>query len=361
MNKNRSKIIKQATDKFDAVREVALPRSLSSGRILFILMIIFLYVGVLFYNLNESERRSLKLNQNGHIADGVHLMLEVISVDVAQKQMKTRMQIRLSGNVAKDELTPVVNLRFLLNTVQGQQRYEFSRGERLIPIEGTFAMAGEQNRYPFDQYEATFAFLATKPGHAAKPLPPVPVGKPKDKVDKIYNKKDAQALQTNNEKLVGVSELAKYAPVPISLDMKASIPGFKFTGESVSSNIKEVMRIQLSLQRAQNVIVASIIIQLMMLMLALSILAMVMYGTIHGKESALIPLSISATLIFGLPALRDTQPGIPPLGAFSDYVSYLWAEAIVVISTIVAIWTWISRHRSKRTSSTAKKADAVTD
>jgi hypothetical protein len=360
---NRSSIIKRATDKLDAVREVALPRRLSWGRLLFILLIIFLYVGVLFYNLNESDRRSLQLNQNGQVADGVHLMVEVISVDVAHKQIKARMQMRLSGNVAKDEFTPAVNLRFLANTVQGQQRYEFPRGERLIPIEGTFAMAGEQNMYPFDKYEAIFAFLATKPGQAVKPLPPASVAKPKDKskVNKIYNEKDALALQMHYEKLVGITELAKYAPVPISLDMKASIPGFKFTGESVSSNTKEVTRIQLNLQRAQNVIVASIGIQLMMLMLALSILAMVMYGTIHGKESALIPLSISATLIFGLPALRDTQPGIPPLGAFSDYISYLWAEAIVVMCTIIAIWTWISRHRPKKTSSTAKKADAVTD
>ncbi len=361
MNK-KSTIINRLNDKFNVIREVALPRRLSWGRILFILLIIFLYVGVLFYNLNESDRRSLKLNQNGQIADGVHLMLEVISVDVPHKQIKARMQMRLSGNVAKDEFTPAVNLRFLVNTVQGQQRYEFPRGERLIPIEGTFAMAGEQNRYPFDKYEAIFAFLATKPGHAAKPLPPPPVAKPKDKVDKIYNEKDALALQSHYEKLVGISELTKHAPVPISLDMKASIPGFKFTGESVSSNTKEeVTRIQLNLQRAQNVIVASIGIQLMMLMLALSILAMVMYGTIHGKESALIPLSISATLIFGLPALRDTQPGIPPLGAFSDYVSYLWAEAIVVICTIISIWTWISRHRPKRTSSTAKNVDVVAD
>jgi hypothetical protein len=356
-------MIKQAMHKLHVILEVALPRRLSWGRIIFILMIILLYVGVLFYNLNESDRRSLKLNQNDQISDGVHVMVEIISVDVAHKEMKARMQIRLSGSVAKDELTPAVNLRFLANTVQGQQRFEFQRGERLIPIEGIFAMTGEQNLYPFDKYEATFAFLATKPGQTAKPVSPAPEAKPKDKgkASFTYSEKDAQALQAHYDKLVGTSELAKYAPVPIALNLKASIPGFKFTGEAVNSNTKEVTRIQLNLQRAQNVIVASLGIQLMMIMLALSILAMVMYGTIHGKESALIPLSISATLIFGLPALRDTQPGIPPLGAFSDYISYLWAEAIVVMCTIISIWTWISRHRSKRTPATSKQTDADSD
>lgn len=335
--------------KLDAVREVALPRKLSWKRIVFIILILFLYAGVLIYNLNESHRRSLNLNQNGQVADGVHVMVEVISVDVAHKQIMARIQMRLAGSVAKDEFTPAVNLRFLVNTVQGQQRYEFLRGERLIPIEGTFALAGEQNRYPFDKYEAAFAFLATKPGQVAKPLPPPAVkSEPKTKSSKISSETDTLALPENSDKLVGTAELAKYAPVPISLDMKASIPGFKFTGESVRSDLKEITLIQLNLQRAQNVIVVSVGIQLMMLMLALSILAMVIYGTIQGKESALIPLSISATLIFGLPALRNTQPGIPPLGVFSDYISYLWAESIVAICTITAIWTWISRHRPKR-------------
>lgn len=324
------------------VCKIALLRRLPWRRIAFIFLIMFLYLGLLFYNLNESDRRSLKLNQNGQVADGIHVMVDVISVDFAHKQIKARIQMRLSGSVAKDEFTPAVNLRFLANTVQGQQRYEFLRGERLVPIEATFALAGEQNRYPFDKYEAAFAFLATRLGQVAKPLPP-----PVTKLNQ-NSEMDELALKENSEKLVGASDLAKYAPVPISLDMKASIPGLKFTGESARSDLKEITVIKLNLQRAQNVIAVSVGIQLMMLMLALSILAMVIYGTIHGNESALIPLSISATLIFGLPALRDTQPGIPPLGVFSDYISYLWAESIVVICTIVAIWTWISRHHPKK-------------
>jgi len=39
--------------------------------------------------------------------------------------------------------------------------------------------------------------------------------------------------------------------------------------------------------------------------------------------------SLSISLIFGLPALRNTQPGVPPLGVISDYVSFIRAESIV--------------------------------
>jgi hypothetical protein len=97
------------------------------------------------------------------------------------------------------------------------------------------------------------------------------------------------------------------------------------------------------------VITVSMGIQLLMLCLALSVLAMVLFGTIKRSESALVPLSVSVTLIFGLPALRDAQPNVPPLGVFSDYISYLWAESIVASATIIAIWIWILRHYHKKT------------
>jgi hypothetical protein len=132
----------------------------------------------------------------------------------------------------------------------------------------------------------------------------------------------------------------------VSVDLSASIPGFKFDGEVIEASEDQVTSIQLKLRRANNVIAASLGIQLMMVLLALSMLAMVLFGTMKGKGAAIDPLYIAPVLIFGLPALRDTQPGVPPLGAFSDYLSYMWAESIVAACTIISIWTWITRHRS---------------
>ncbi|MBT9611938.1 MAG: DUF4436 family protein [Burkholderiales bacterium] len=322
----------------------------TSVRILVIPLVIVFYIAILFHNLSESDRRSLLMKYESEAADKVHVSLRVVSVDVARSEIIARMQIGLAGKIAKDAFTPDVNLRFLVNAVSGQQRFEFPRGERVTPVEVIFALNGEQNWYPFDAYQATLAFLATKPGQPAKPPPAAPApAKSKSFIERLTQggDKEADAKPASPDKLVGKSELASYTPVPISFDLSASIPGMKFNGEVAKDDRDQVTRIQLKLRRADNVIVTSLGIQLMMLILALSMLAMVLYGTIQGKESALASLSISATLIFGLPALRDTQPGVPPLGAFSDYVSYLWAETIVAVSAIIAIWTWIHRHRAK--------------
>jgi len=337
--------------RWDVMKKLA-----SAMRVLLIPLVIVFYIAVLLHNLSESDRRSLLLQQASNATDKVHVSLKVVSVDVARAEFTARMQISLAGKIAKDEFTPAVNLRFLVNAVSGQQRYEFQRGDRVTPVEVVFAIAGEPNRYPFDRYQASLAFLASKPGQAAKPPPAAPAKSPSffQRLTKSGEKETA-AKTPAAEALIGKSELASHAPVPISFELSASIPSFKFEGE-IAKNAQEedVTRIQMNLRRSDNVIVTSLGIQLMMLCLALSMLAMVLYGTIQGKESALAPLSISAALIFGLPALRDTQPGVPPLGGFSDYVSYLWAESIVAISTVIAIWTWIARHR-------AKNAEQVTD
>jgi Domain of unknown function (DUF4436) len=69
--------------------------------------------------------------------------------------------------------------------------------------------------------------------------------------------------------------------------------------------------------------------------------------TASRNEINLIPLSLCVALIFGLPALRNIQPGVPGVGVLSDYISFIWAEFIVSTSAIALAWTWIIRSRRK--------------
>lgn len=340
-------------------------RSVLSGafplRILLIPAVIVVYIAVMVINLNEAERRSLRLQHDSDAGDRMNVTLKIVSLDVARAEVTARMQIGLAGKIASDALTPAVNLRMLVNAVNGQQHYEFQRGARIAPVEAVFALVGDPNLYPFDAYTSTLAFWVAKPGTVMKPPPPPPPAAPVPAKKKSFFERLTQSDEPEpvekppaRDTLVGTAALASQTLVPVSLDLSASIPGFKFEGVAEGSTLDDVTRIRLTVRRADTVIVTAVGIQVMMLCLSLSMLAMVLYGTIQGKESALAPLSISAALIFGLPALRDTQPGVPPLGVFTDFASYLWAELIVAVSTVIAIWTWIARHRSK-------SAEPVTD
>jgi Domain of unknown function (DUF4436) len=101
----------------------------------------------------------------------------------------------------------------------------------------------------------------------------------------------------------------------------------------------------LKVRRADNLIVVSILINTMMTCLAISVLAMALRVTTGSGKHDLVPLSIAISLIFGLPALRSVQPGVPPVGAFSDYVTFIWAELMVAVSAVVTVWHWLLRAR----------------
>jgi hypothetical protein len=63
------------------------------------------------------------------------------------------------------------------------------------------------------------------------------------------------------------------------------------------------------------VIAVSILLMVLMSGLAMSLLGMVFKATTNGSKIDLVPLSESISLIFGLSALRNVQPGVPAVGA----------------------------------------------
>jgi hypothetical protein len=95
------------------------------------------------------------------------------------------------------------------------------------------------------------------------------------------------------------------------------------------------------------VIAVSLIVVLMMTALSMSLLAMAIRAITTVERTDLLPLSVSISLIFGLPALRNIQPGVPPVGALVDYVTFIWAELMVAASAVIIVWTWLLRTRPK--------------
>jgi len=95
------------------------------------------------------------------------------------------------------------------------------------------------------------------------------------------------------------------------------------------------------------VIAVSLIVMLMMTALSTSLLAMAIRAITTAERVDLLPLSVSISLIFGLPALRNIQPGVPPVGALVDNVMFIWAELIVAASAVIIVWTWLLRTRAE--------------
>jgi hypothetical protein len=307
-------------------------------KIAVVLGIIALYVVVLVRGSTESTRRSLQLRDETPAQDRITVSVLVTNVNPAAQELTAQLGFRLAGSIAQDEVTPAADMKLLINNVRGQQEFDFPRGKRTNRIEAVFPLNGDFNKYPFDRYETTMWLLMTIPPAINKgPVSKVPENPP-------------QEVLHAEQLAVGAVTLQRSTPIPLSLVVSAAIPGIKFQGSVTRNENTQVTGIALNLRRADNLISLSVLINLMMTALAWSVLAMALQVTTAKRPFDLLPLSMSMTLIFGLPALRNVQPGVPPIGAFSDYITFIWAELIVAVSAVVTVWHWLLRTQPKAES-----------
>jgi Domain of unknown function (DUF4436) len=308
-------------------------------RVLFILLVLAMYVSSLVYNYSERERRSLKLQEEFQDSDQVHVSVRIVEANPTASEVTARLSFRLSGKIAKDAVTPAVDVRVLLNSVRGPQYFDFPKGRRINPIFAVFSVDGNVNRYPLDRHLADIWIIMTSPTQA--PLSRSPSS---DGVEKPIT-----PAETPSQLELAIAELLRNQQIPLSLDCFASIPGLDFKGTINETQARDIDHIELIVRRTNSVIVLSFLSNLLMMALAISVLLMAVRATAAHRELDLLPLSLSITLIFGLPALRNTQPGVPPLGAICDYISFIWAENIVAVSAIVIMGTWLRRSRRPET------------
>lgn len=53
-----------------------------------------------------------------------------------------------------------------------------------------------------------------------------------------------------------------------------------------------------------------------------------------------------SAMIFAVPALRSSLPGVPPLGGHADIVVFVWVELAVIIGLILFMIAWMERGLS---------------
>ncbi len=303
-------------------------------RVLVVLAVMGIYVSVLWLGMTEESRRSLTIiKSSASSADFVTINLRVTSIDTAQGLLHERIRLVPMGRFAIDKATPATDIKLLINSVSGKQTVVFPKGERIFPIEFNSLLSGNQNRYPFDSYVTDIDLLVTAP--ALRKAEPVPEENPEE---------DADPLATTL--IVGASDLDHSETIPINETFTASIPGIKFDGTVTPGDTYKLMHTAISMRRAYNVIAVSLAVMTVMFVLAVSIMALVLRVTATPGEINLLPLSLCVALIFGLPALRGIQPGVPAVGGLSDFISFIWAEFIVSTSAIALTWVWIVRSRS---------------
>ncbi|MES2221807.1 MAG: DUF4436 family protein [Acidobacteriota bacterium] len=314
------------------------------------LMFIAVYTLAIQRNLHERSERTWEMTSDVGTTDRVLVFVKVTRANPGTRQLTAQLRFQPIGIIAQDAATPKVDLRFLVNNSLGQRIFEFPKGEAISNIEVTLPMEGVLSRYPFDRYE-TNLWLQMDTPEKSKPslvqsfapkIPSISANVP----ESASTPAPAIPPLTSDHEKTPPAEIATLdnRPMPISISVLASTTGLKYTGEVIRSKNVAATRVRLQITRPYNVVNVSIIVMCLMMGIALSVVAMVLKAIVSRDEKLdVLPLSLSIGLIFGLPALRNIQPGVPPVGALGDYFSFVWAEVFVAAAAIIMALTWVFR------------------
>lgn len=266
-------------------------------------MIIFVlayFLALSAYQVESEEQRSVFVIGDEYQPDRVDVYVRVSSLDPLQEACRMRLDLQPQGNFSQG-LSSAKTLRLLTpGAVKADGRGEtvFERGRMLTPVELSYALEGQAYDYPFDSH-STLMVLALN--------------------------------QTNPDH-----------PVPFTLWFMGNTPGFSISLQPLSDLPPGIMALNLTVTRSATVINAALAGMAVMWIIGIGVAALIVL-MLTGWYNVRMP-ALFAALLFGLFSLRNSLPGTPPIGSYSDFLAFLWVQGIVALALIVAIAATL-KHR----------------
>jgi hypothetical protein len=310
-------------------------------------MIVFVIALVMVLKIYKSEgdKRSAAVSDLGD-KDPNHIEVDVklVSIDPNKGDVVARLEFLPKGNFTTDEGSTLArDLKLFVNSATGKQEIDFPKGKRMNPSEVVVNMFdGLVTDYPFDKHSAYLemyflpgkeaakektAEAAPKPAEAA-PTPEAPAAG--------EEKKDEGAKKTEAVK-------PDEDDIPIGVDFVGSIPGFKIDAVKAKESTEDYVGIDMTISRAATTKFFSFFVMIMMWGLTLGVIFLTLSVLLRGRKVELAMFSFTAALLFAFAAVRNAQPGTPPIGTYSDFISFFWAEVIIALCLILLVFTWVLR------------------
>jgi len=236
-------------------------------------------------------------------SDSTDLVLEIgVQVNSFDPNGKTgpALGVQLSYAPFLNPDTQLDNLPFAIQIIVQQQTFNFSANATLPDHSFSLNAPGNPNSYPFDLYDASI---------------------------------DIQVSILPNGFL------------PLVVFSQGAVQGFTYTTNFQSSSDGSEVSIDFYVQRSTTTRVFAAIVFLLMWCLSLSIFVAAMSTWFRGKKAELPLASISTALLFALPNIRNSQPGVPsPVGTTEDMVGFFWNILLVAASAIFLLVKWILQN-----------------
>ncbi|HKP03554.1 MAG TPA: DUF4436 family protein [Chthoniobacterales bacterium] len=277
-----------------------------------VLLLIFagLYVFVLNAYRNEGANRSAELVADTAKAgeNRIDVSGRIVTADPIKGDVVVRLEFSPHGSFASGDGGMLSrDLDLYVSSATGKNVHEFKKGKRMNPVEAVVEIYdGEPMDYPFDSHSAELSFFfEPSAGKGGEP--------------------------------------ASAEAIPMAVEMRGSVAGLRLDTEIAKENTPDHAVIDISIQRATTAVFFSVFIMIAMWALVIGVLCLVFRVFAGHRKIEISMFSFLGALLFAFPALRNSQPGTPPIGTMSDFLAFFWAEVIIALSLLAVVLRWIIR------------------
>ncbi|OLP19560.1 hypothetical protein BST81_04625 [Leptolyngbya sp. 'hensonii'] len=261
--------------------------------------------------------------------DPNHVKIEIslLGFDPIKGELDARMVLFPMGDLI-DQKNGFPSADLQLTDIESiaKQQFDIKKGKPPeSPVTKYITIEGDAFSYPLDEYKTTIGLYVDK----LPPQPEAPKGGATDKpaAPPAVNEADVEA-------------------VPLEYEFSPNLAGFNVTFNETkeSKESDDYLELDVTITRSLPVIFFSSVV--MVIMWALSLIILLISITIlrSGRMPETGALGFMGALLFAFPAIRNAQPNVPPVGTLSDFLSFFWTEAIVVIALVITGACWLRRY-----------------
>jgi len=275
---------------------------------------------------SESEQHEIIVSDIGaKRPDNLEVFIKLLSIDPIKGDASARLEFLPHGKLENDgDLTR--DLKLYIPSANGKTEIDFKKGKAIPPVEAVFSMyGGNATDYPFDSHKAGFYVYSEKVGEDKK--------EPAKAAATDENDEGAKAPATESDSLA----------VPLDVSFFGSIPGYKIGVEKGKETDETFVEGDITIARSGTVVFFSMFVAALMWGLSVAVLFLVLAVILRGRKPELGMFSFMAALLFAYYAVRNSQPNVPPIGVFSDFIAFFFAEILVGACLLVTVFTWVFR------------------
>lgn len=273
--------------------------------IVFVVLPLLIVTGFVGFMLNSffQLRQTSLVAGDPFLRDGIKVMANVVDVTPTDRVVKVRLAFVPVGTYSQDG--NFLNQQVKVSVLGGADVVDdvYKKSEIMLPADVRLPLrSGSISMYPFDRYQTTMRVAV---------------------------------------------DASDGRPIPTSLQVDASNPGYQVQMESASVGDEATRDLIIRVSRAPATIAFAIFTSVLMLTLTLLVI-MTVFWLLRGgaNESVRFMIPLILVLLFAFPAIRSFAPSVPPLGVLLDFFAFFWCEIALGISVIV-VYAHLMREMKK--------------